>query len=129
MELFRCRGRNRRQEIHRAAERGGAGKACRVYRRRQAVGAIADQGAHSFEGERLGSWQGWSDSRIAEALVASVANVERTRRQLLEEGVEAALADKYNPKSARPRIFDGASEAKLIALACGLARKAARGGR
>jgi poly-gamma-glutamate capsule biosynthesis protein CapA/YwtB (metallophosphatase superfamily) len=63
--------------------------------------------------------EGWSDSRIAEALDTSIANVERTRRQLVEEGLEAALAHKYNPKSARPRIFDGASEAKLIALACG----------
>jgi len=25
---------------------------------------------------------------------------------------------KHNPNSARPRIFDGAAEAKLIALAC-----------
>jgi poly-gamma-glutamate capsule biosynthesis protein CapA/YwtB (metallophosphatase superfamily) len=63
--------------------------------------------------------EGWSDSRIAEALDTSVANIERTRRQLVEEGFEAALAHKYNPNSARPRIFDGASEAKLIALACG----------
>jgi poly-gamma-glutamate capsule biosynthesis protein CapA/YwtB (metallophosphatase superfamily) len=63
--------------------------------------------------------EGWSDSRIAEALDTSVANVERTRRQLVEEGFEAALTHKYNPNSARPRIFDGASEAKLIALACG----------
>jgi poly-gamma-glutamate capsule biosynthesis protein CapA/YwtB (metallophosphatase superfamily) len=63
--------------------------------------------------------EGWSDGRIAEALDTSVANVERTRRQLVAEGLEAALAHKYNPKSARPRIFDGASEAKLIALACG----------
>jgi hypothetical protein len=29
--------------------------------------------------------EGWSDSRIAEALDTSVANVERTRRQLVEE--------------------------------------------
>ena len=29
-----------------------------------------------------------------------------------------ALKRKYNPSSARPRIFDGAAEAKLIALAC-----------
>jgi hypothetical protein len=63
--------------------------------------------------------EGWSDSRIAEALDTSVANVERTRRQLVEEGVEAVLTRKYNPNSARPRIFDGAAEAKLIALACG----------
>ncbi|WP_166146301.1 helix-turn-helix domain-containing protein [Methylosinus sp. RM1] len=63
--------------------------------------------------------EGWSDGKIAEALDTSVANVERTRRQLVEEGFEAVLIRKYNPKCARPRIFDGAAEAKLIALACG----------
>jgi len=62
---------------------------------------------------------GWSDSRIAEALDTSVANIERTRRQLVEEGFDAVLTRKYNPNSARPRIFDGAAEAKLIALTCG----------
>ena len=59
---------------------------------------------------------GWSDSRIAEALDTSIANVERTRRQLIEEGFEAVLTRKYNPNSKRPRIFDGVAEAKLIAL-------------
>jgi Homeodomain-like domain len=63
--------------------------------------------------------EGWSDSRIAEALDTSAANVERTRRQLVEEGFDAALTRKYNPSSAPRRIFDGAAEAKLIALACG----------
>lgn len=62
---------------------------------------------------------GWSDSRIAEALDTSIANIERTRRQLVEEGFEAVLTRKYNANSARPRIFDGAAEAKLIALTCG----------
>ena len=33
------------------------------------------------------------------------------------------LTRKYYPNSARPRIFDGAAEAKLIALACGPAPK------
>jgi hypothetical protein len=56
--------------------------------------------------------EGWSDSAIAAALDTSIA----TRRQLVEEGFEAVLTRKYNPKSARPRIFDGAAEAKLIAL-------------
>ena len=60
--------------------------------------------------------EGWSDSAIAGALDTSIATVERTRRQLVEEGFEAVLTRKYNPKSARPRIFDGAAEAKLIAL-------------
>ena len=63
--------------------------------------------------------EGWSDSKIAAALDTSVANVERTRRQLLEEGFEAVLTRKYNPRSAPRRIFDGVAEAKLIALACG----------
>ena len=60
--------------------------------------------------------EGWSDSRIAAALDTSIATVERTRRQLVEEGFEAVLARKYNANSARRRIFDGAAEAKLIAL-------------
>jgi hypothetical protein len=63
--------------------------------------------------------EGWSDSRIAEALDTSIPTVERTRRQLVEGGFETVLTRKYNPKSARPRIFDGAAEAKLIALTCG----------
>ncbi|HYS83516.1 MAG TPA: IS630 family transposase [Bradyrhizobium sp.] len=63
--------------------------------------------------------EGWSDSRIAEALDTSIANILRTRRQLVEEGFEAVLTRKYNANSARPRIFDGVAEAKLITLACG----------
>jgi hypothetical protein len=63
--------------------------------------------------------EGWSDSQIAAALDTSIANVERTRRQLVEESIEAVLVRKYNPSCAPRRIFDGAAEAKLIALACG----------
>ena len=62
--------------------------------------------------------EGWSDSAISAALDTSVNNVARTRQQLVEEGFEATLSRKYNPNSARPRIFDGAGKAKLIALAC-----------
>jgi hypothetical protein len=62
--------------------------------------------------------EAWSDSRIAAALDTSLATVARTRRQLVEEGFEAVLTRKHSPASARPRIFDGAAEAKLIALAC-----------
>jgi hypothetical protein len=46
--------------------------------------------------------EGWRDSRIAEALDTSIANILRTRRQLVEEGFEAVLIRKYNPNSARP---------------------------
>lgn len=63
--------------------------------------------------------EGWSDSKIAKALDTSVATIERTRRQLVEEGFDAVLTRKSHPNSARRRIFDGAAEAKLIALTCG----------
>jgi len=63
--------------------------------------------------------EGWSDSRIAKALDTSIGTIERTRRQLVEEGFDAVLTRKSNPNSARRRIFDGAAEAKLIALTCG----------
>ncbi len=89
MEVIRGRERDCRQEIRCAVERG-----------------------------RTRS-EGWSDSRIAEALDTSIANILRTRRQLVEEGFEAVLTRKYNANSARPRIFDGVAEAKLITLACG----------
>ena len=62
--------------------------------------------------------EGWSDSAIAAALDTSINNVACTRQQLVEEGFEATLKRKYNPNSARPRIFDGAAEANLIALTC-----------
>lgn len=60
---------------------------------------------------------GWPDARIAEALETSSSTVLRTRRQLVEEGLEAALSRK---KSSAPpsRIFDGEAEARLITLAC-----------
>jgi hypothetical protein len=45
-------------------------------------------------------------------------HVARARQQLVEEGFEAVLVRKHSPASARTRIFDGAAEAKLIALAC-----------
>lgn len=62
--------------------------------------------------------EAWSDSRIAEALDTSIDTIARTRQLLVEEGLDAALIRKHSPRSARKRIFDGAAEAKLIALAC-----------
>jgi Homeodomain-like domain len=62
--------------------------------------------------------EAWSDSQIASALNTSLATVARTRQHLVEEGFEAVLTRKHSPASARRRVFDGAAEAKLIALAC-----------
>ncbi len=60
----------------------------------------------------------WSDSQIAAALDTSIDTIARTRQQLVEGGLDAALTRKHSPNSARKPIFDGAAEAKLIALAC-----------
>jgi hypothetical protein len=62
--------------------------------------------------------EGWSGGPIVTALDTSLSTVPRTRQLLVEEGFEAILRRKQSPDSARRRLFDGASEAKLIALAC-----------
>src|SRR3981189_2212440 len=64
------------------------------------------------------SGEGWSDSRIIEALETSASMLYRVRKQLVEEGFEAVLSRKQRATPAVPRIFDGEKEAKLIALAC-----------
>ena len=65
-----------------------------------------------------GAGEGWSDSRIVEALETNPSMVYRVRKQLVEEGFEAVLSRKPRATPAVPRIFDGEKEAKLIALAC-----------
>jgi len=62
--------------------------------------------------------EAWSDGRIADALDTSIDTIARTRQQLVEDGLDAALTRKHSPNSARKRVFDGAAEAKLIAVAC-----------
>jgi hypothetical protein len=65
--------------------------------------------------------EGWSDRMIVRALDTSIATIERTRRQLVEEGFEAVLTRKYNPNSAGPRIFDGVAEVQFGPIASGRA--------
>ena len=55
--------------------------------------------------------EGWSDSRIIEALDTSVSMVYRVRKQLVEEGLEAVLSRKPSAPAVR-RIFDGEKEAR-----------------
>src|SRR5215204_2712856 len=62
--------------------------------------------------------EGWSDSRIMEALDASPSMVYRVRKQLVEEGLDAVLSRKQRALPAVAPIFDGEKEAKRIALAC-----------
>ena len=71
-----------------------------------------------LKADASGSGEAWSDGQIAEALDTSIDTIARTRQQLVEGGLDAALTRKHSPNSARKRIFDGEAEAKLIALAC-----------
>src|SRR5277367_6051196 len=105
MEVIRGRERDCRQEVRRSVERGRTRPTRRVDPQRQAFRPAANEGPHPAEGGHIGTWRGWSDSRIAAALDTSIATIERTRRQLVDEGFEAVLRRKYNPNSARPRIF------------------------
>ena len=61
---------------------------------------------------------GWSDIEIVRALEVSICLVQRTRRQLVEQGLEAALNRKLRATPAVTPIFDGETQAKLTALAC-----------
>jgi transposase len=60
----------------------------------------------------------WEDAAIAEALDCSARTVERVRQRLVERGLEQALGRKPQDRPSRERKFDGAAEARLIALAC-----------
>ena len=61
---------------------------------------------------------GWSDGRIIEALDTNASMVYRVRREVVEEGVEAALSRKQRETPPVSPIFDGEKEARLIQLAC-----------
>lgn len=62
--------------------------------------------------------EGWSDSRIMQALDATDTMVYTVRKRFVEEGLDAVLSRKRRETPPVPRIFDGETEAKLIALAC-----------
>jgi hypothetical protein len=106
------------EEVCRDAQRGRARSAYRADPQGQGPGSPGAEGAHPAESRCLGSGDGWSDSRIAEALDTSTDTIIRTRQHLVEGGVDAALTRRHSPNSARRRISDGQAEAKLIALVC-----------
>jgi transposase len=61
---------------------------------------------------------GLTDEEIAEDLQVGRATVERVRKRCLERGIAEALERKAQENPSRPRKFDGASEAKLVQIAC-----------
>lgn len=60
---------------------------------------------------------GWGDAAISQALDISVSTIERVRRRLVEQGLEAAVNRKPQEQRKAKRL-DGEGEAQLIAIAC-----------
>jgi transposase len=60
----------------------------------------------------------WPDADIAEALDCGLRTVERVRQRFVERGLDDALTHKEQQTPRRQKVFDGAAEARLIALAC-----------
>jgi transposase len=82
--------------------------------RRQRVSGLKRQRAMIV----LKADQELTDVEIAEELQVGVATVERVRRRCVERGIAAALERKAQENPSRPRKFDGASEARLVQIAC-----------
>jgi len=60
----------------------------------------------------------WRVVAVAEALGVTSRTIEHLKKHFVEDGLEAALVRKAREKPPRDVIFDGAFEARLIALAC-----------
>jgi transposase len=59
----------------------------------------------------------WTVAQAAEALGVTPRTIEHLKCRFVEEGIDAALARK--PRTVAPRrIFDGAFDARLTAIAC-----------
>jgi len=59
-----------------------------------------------------------SEELVSQATGLSCRPIERLKKRLVEEGLEAALERKQRETPPRPVKFDGDFEAHLIALAC-----------
>jgi transposase len=60
----------------------------------------------------------WTVADVAEALGVTPRTIEHLKKRFVEEGLPAALERKQSEKPPRQVTFDGAFEARLIALAC-----------
>jgi hypothetical protein len=69
---------------------------------------------HADEG---GFGPGWQDQQLIEAFGASRSKIMRLRRQLVLEGLQAALSRRTSTQPRR-RKLDGDQEARLVAVAC-----------
>lgn len=82
---------------------------------------IVKKGKHSSRKVRraqtlLLADEGQTDEGISKTLKTSRSTVERTRKQFVEEGLEATLSERS--RSGRPPKLDAKAEATLVATAC-----------
>jgi hypothetical protein len=61
---------------------------------------------------------GLTDAEVAETLETTARTVERLRRRILDEGLQAALTRKRRLTQTRPPVLDASSEARLLAVCC-----------
>lgn len=61
---------------------------------------------------------GWAVADTAEAMGVTPRTIEHLKKRFVEEGLAAALERRQSEKPPREVTFDGAFEARLIALAC-----------
>jgi transposase len=62
---------------------------------------------------------GWTDARIAEAFGCRTKTVENIRERFVTQGFDVTLDGHARPKPPRPKLLDGAQEAKVIAMRLG----------
>jgi transposase len=60
----------------------------------------------------------WNVADVAKALGVTSRTIEHFKKRFVEDGLEAALERKPREKPPREVTFDGAFEARLIAMAC-----------
>jgi hypothetical protein len=60
----------------------------------------------------------WSVADVVEALGVTPRTIEHLKKRFVEDGLSEALERKKPAKPPRQATFDGAFEARLIALAC-----------
>lgn len=60
----------------------------------------------------------WNVADVATALGVTSRSIEHLKKRFVEDGIEAALERKEREKPPREVVFDGAFEARLMALAC-----------
>lgn len=100
-----------RDELETLTKRGKT-KARRFIRARALL--LCDAGPHG---------PAWTVGDTATALGVTNRTIEHLKKRFVEEGLDIALERKPREKPPREVTFDGAFEAKLIALACSDAPK------